>query len=296
MSSSKGTAAGQVRPRLRGFRWDGGRTATAPTVRAVVAMLIAGACLLFGATSVPAAQMHGQPAHPPAASSAQDASCRFVLGFATLRELIGEEIVGECLEDERFNPDNGNTEQLTTGGLLVWRKLDNWTAFTDGHLTWVNGPFGLERRLNVERFSWEYDPPVRDDAGAEPFEPRVTISEVTTSWGPAPDALVLFPYVRFNVTNHSTETIPIFDEELAYFGEFYDARSREPYGDGRGSPSQVGIDGLRPGFGDEVLVQGIVGFRRDDPSVRPPELMVDLYQGKTLMGERRHVGTFAVSP
>ncbi len=47
--------------------------------------------------------------------------------------------------------------QKTTGGLLVWRKADNHTAFTNGHETWINGPNGLQRRLNSERFPWEAD-------------------------------------------------------------------------------------------------------------------------------------------
>ena len=35
---------------------------------------------------------------------------------------------------------------------LVWRKADNWTAFTDGYRTWINGPSGLQVRLNTEHF------------------------------------------------------------------------------------------------------------------------------------------------
>lgn len=92
---------------------------------------------------------------PPVAAQT---SCRFVLGFATLRDLVGAQKVGNCLENERFNPSNGNAEQRTTGGLLVWRKVDNFTAFTDGGTTWVNGPNGLQRRANTERFAWELDP------------------------------------------------------------------------------------------------------------------------------------------
>ena len=80
--------------------------------------------------------------------------CQFVLGFANLRDLIGTEIVGECLEDEHHN-EIGDSVQQTTGGLMVWRKADNWTAFTDGYRSWVNGPNGLEQRLNAERFFWE---------------------------------------------------------------------------------------------------------------------------------------------
>ena len=90
----------------------------------------------------------------------------FILGFKTLAELIGEQIVGEPLENERHNAENGDALQATTKGLMVWRKADNWTAFTDGYRTWVNGPFGLQERLNTERFDWEadYQPPQPDYA------------------------------------------------------------------------------------------------------------------------------------
>ena len=90
------------------------------------------------------------------ASTAAAADCQFVLGFNTLRNLIGHDIVGKCLESERYN-EIGDSVQQTTGGLLVWRKADNWTAFTDGYRTWLNGPNGLVMRLNTERFEWEAD-------------------------------------------------------------------------------------------------------------------------------------------
>ena len=93
----------------------------------------------------------------PSSALAQP-SCRFVLGFAALRDLVGPQKVGNCLEDEHFNLENGNAEQRTAGGLLVWRKGDNFTAFTDGGTTWINGPNGLQSRPNGERFSWERDP------------------------------------------------------------------------------------------------------------------------------------------
>jgi hypothetical protein len=82
-----------------------------------------------------------------------DTMFEFKLGFATLATLIPDE-VGDPLEEERYAA-NGDSQQLTTGGLMVWRKADNWTAFTDGHRTWVNGPYGLQVRLNTERFDWE---------------------------------------------------------------------------------------------------------------------------------------------
>ncbi len=93
---------------------------------------------------------------------AQAADCQFVLGFASLKALIdeaeGSDKVGDCLEDQHSNPINGDALQQTTGGLMVWRKLDNWTAFTDGHRTWINGPHGLQARLNTEQFAWEGEP------------------------------------------------------------------------------------------------------------------------------------------
>jgi hypothetical protein len=90
------------------------------------------------------------------ASSVSAAECQFVLGFETLRDLIGHDIVGDCLENEHYNAI-GDSVQQTTGGHMAWRKADNWTAFTDGYRTWVNGPDGLQQRLNTERFEWEAD-------------------------------------------------------------------------------------------------------------------------------------------
>ena len=86
--------------------------------------------------------------------SGDTATCSFVLGFATLHSMIPTQ-VGTCLENVQYNPANGDALQHTTGGLLVWRKADNWTAFTDGYRTWINGPYGLQERLNSQAFEWE---------------------------------------------------------------------------------------------------------------------------------------------
>ena len=97
---------------------------------------------------------------PPASASADD-GCQFILGFRALHDAIPDR-VGDCLTNQSYDPASGNAIQRTTawhgkGGLLVWRKADNWTAFTDGSTTWVNGPNGIERRGNSERFAWEGD-------------------------------------------------------------------------------------------------------------------------------------------
>ena len=94
-----------------------------------------------------------------AAPVAATDDCSFVLGFATLKSLIdtaeGPDTVGACLENEGFNPVLGEAHQRTGGGLMVWRKVDNWTGFTDGQRTWIHGPEGLQTRLNTELFNWE---------------------------------------------------------------------------------------------------------------------------------------------
>lgn len=100
----------------------------------------------------------------PASSAAQtsETDCTFQFGFRAIRNHIPQ-IVGQCLDNEGFNPDNGNAEQRTLSadgklGLMVWRKADNWTAFTDGHRTWLMGPNGLQDRLNAgARFDWEQE-------------------------------------------------------------------------------------------------------------------------------------------
>jgi hypothetical protein len=92
-------------------------------------------------------------ARPPAAE-AQTAACFYTLGFQALHNMIPQ-VAGSCLENEWHNPYNGDGLQRTTGGLMVWRKSDNWTAFTNGYMTWINGPLGLQSRLNTERFAWE---------------------------------------------------------------------------------------------------------------------------------------------
>ena len=116
-------------------------------------------------------------------------ACRFVSGFATLRELVGPDTVGACLEDEHVNADDGNVEQRTTGGLLVWRAVDNVTTFSDDVTNWVNGPNGLQSRPSGERLSWESDP-------EGPSQPTPSSAEASTASSPpssAPSLFVLAP-------------------------------------------------------------------------------------------------------
>lgn len=120
---------------------------------------------------------------PQAASAQSSASCTFQLGFASLADSLGG-LTGKCLENEYFNPLNGNAEQHTTNGLLYWRKMDGTTAFTDGYQTWLSGPYGLQVRLNAERYDWEaIDPPAAQPLGqpAQPAQPAPTAPATTST-------------------------------------------------------------------------------------------------------------------
>jgi hypothetical protein len=102
----------------------------------------------------------------------QTAACQFILGFKTLHDLVPNES-GECLENQSFTP-SGDAVQHTTKGLMVWRKADNWTAFTNGYMTWINGPNGLVSRLNTDRFPWEAAAPAPVVAPGPPPPPTPT--------------------------------------------------------------------------------------------------------------------------
>ncbi len=93
------------------------------------------------------------PSAAPAPVPGPTPAPEFKLGFKALADQIPE-IVGKPVGNEQTDAD-GNSLQATTGGLLVWLKEFNWTAFTNGFRTWVNGPYGILDRANDERFGWE---------------------------------------------------------------------------------------------------------------------------------------------
>ncbi len=99
------------------------------------------------------------------------ADCTYELGFRDLHDLIPE-IVGDCLRDVEPQP-NGDVLQASVNGLLVWRKADNWTAFTNGTMTWINGPCGVQSRPNDALLPFEIDP----DAPCGEAESVTTYSE-----------------------------------------------------------------------------------------------------------------------
>lgn len=116
-------------------------------------------------------------------SASTEPDVAFVLGFKTLAELIPD-VAGAPLENEHHNPVNGDGLQMTSTWLMVWRKADNWTAFTNGWWTWVNGPYGLQDRANEERFDWEREATATDgtrivDGAASPSASLSPLSTVS---------------------------------------------------------------------------------------------------------------------
>jgi hypothetical protein len=121
----------------------------------------------------------------PAVSTptAEAADCRYVLGFQGLHDLVSD-VVGGCLVNEHYSA-NGDALQETANGMMVWRKSDNFTAFTDGYRSWVNGPNGVESRLNTERFAWEGDQAPGAPAAAQPDAAAANApADTTASQGP----------------------------------------------------------------------------------------------------------------
>jgi hypothetical protein len=167
----------------------------------------------------------------PSGSAQAQAGCDFKLGFRTVRDLIleneGRDIVGACLENERFEPSTGNSQQRTTGGLLVWRKADNWTAFTDGATTWLNGPEGLASRPNAgPLFPWE--------AAAPPPPPAAPVQPAAPQAGP-PARLPRLPAHRYLLGAHELPSVQLTEKNNEY-QEMASASiaRREFYGTGLG--------------------------------------------------------------
>jgi hypothetical protein len=70
---------------------------------------------------------------------------QYVLGFAFFKTQMGP-LMGDPVELEHGNPDNCDTQQLTTTGLAYWRCASNllsFAAFPDGQVHWAAVDQGL---------------------------------------------------------------------------------------------------------------------------------------------------------
>jgi hypothetical protein len=167
------------------------------------------------------------PTSAPQDRSATGPACQFALGFAALHALDPTDI-GDCLDNEEYNPVNGDALQHTTNGLLVWRKADNFTAFTNGSTTWINGPNGLAERPNTQRFPWEANPDglpltgasdAASSASVGPTIGRYGVFEQTISY---PSAALANPWEDATVT--ATFTAPS-NRTITVKGFYYDVNT-----------------------------------------------------------------------
>jgi len=86
-------------------------------------------CILLGPAALPTAAQ-GQPYCDDGRAP------RFVLGFAALKAHLGE-TMGDPVECEHGNPQNGDVLQQTTTGLAIYRELTNASLFTNGSEHWA---------------------------------------------------------------------------------------------------------------------------------------------------------------
>ena len=191
----------------------------------------------------------------------------FKLGFKALADQIPE-IAGVPLEDEHWGA-NGDSLQQTTTGLMAWRKADNWTAFTNGSQTWVNGPAGVQSRPNTERFEWERDsepesqnysgspapaatpssPAPTATPGPSPFQPAPLAPR--TDWFMGPGAVPSSPITGFvdGVTAGAGDTAIV----VSGWAVDHPRQPREWY---YGTDFMVFVDGLNGSGGQRIDVAG----------------------------------------
>jgi phosphohistidine phosphatase SixA len=74
-----------------------------------------------------------------------------------MRQLVGATTIGDCTENERQIPGNGNAEQRTTNGMLVFRAIDSRVMFVGANQTWINRDGQVVTRPNNQRLEWEGD-------------------------------------------------------------------------------------------------------------------------------------------
>jgi hypothetical protein len=74
-----------------------------------------------------------------------------------MRDVVGAATVGECVENEREIPGDGNAEQRTTNGLLVYRAVDGRVLCANAAQTWIDRNRTIVTRPSNQRFEWEGD-------------------------------------------------------------------------------------------------------------------------------------------
>jgi hypothetical protein len=141
------------------------------------------------------------PAHAQSAPFCPDGrSPSFALGFATLHDQLGA-TMGDPLECEHPNFQNGDVLQRTTTGLAYWRPSTNISAFTtDGTNHW-----GV---LNGSLVYWL-------NSSAEPPQPTVAendyLAQADALVAQIDDALAQLGPVQDQATAANLDSVPVAD-------------------------------------------------------------------------------------
>jgi len=192
--------------------------------------ILAGTALIATLTGTPLGK-----ASTAFADGSASPSCQFILGFQTLRNLDPQD-TGYCVDNQTFAA-NGDAQQHTTKGLMAWRKADNWTAFTNGYQTWINGPQGLQERLNTQRFSWE------EDAATNGFVIIVGAAEVSREAVLNPEQAINDINIKYSDPNRQTFIRQLFRNGLSVFDQTRSASDSDPQFDNY----YKGLTGKSPG-------------------------------------------------
>ncbi|MCL4544889.1 MAG: hypothetical protein M1118_09895 [Chloroflexi bacterium] len=83
--------------------------------------------------------------------------CHVAAPFQALDRALST-TAGQCTGAALHDPKSGDLVQHTQHGILVQDKASGFVSFSDGYHTWVDGPRGIQERLNFQRFSWEPNP------------------------------------------------------------------------------------------------------------------------------------------
>ena len=104
------------------------------------------------------------------------------------------------------------------------RQLD---GFSDGYRTWINGPNGLQQRLNTQRFEWEAD--YAPGGGiATPKATPALASQPTPGTGPIVDPILAHAYhvMRLSPIGNAGADVFVRSGASAQFGALGDTASR----------------------------------------------------------------------
>lgn len=118
-----------------------------------------------------------RPGEPPA----------FLFGFATLKGLLGD-LMGDALECQHPNPQNGDVLQQTSTGLAFWRKSTNTNTFTNGNQHWALTTAGF-----VTWFGDAIDPPANAQPATGGASPPPTAPAAPAPQPPATPARRMIP-------------------------------------------------------------------------------------------------------